>query len=277
LYGKVFNTVKSITERSVQHTGYYFDGLLPNAYGQATNALQYAHHHCQVFCAKTGPSAELLRELEVSNLVHEQQTCPTVMRIVTKLELPNDRLTLICPYYPATVAILPPNECSLAMLNNVALCTLASIAAFRNVSKSHNDIKPTNLMLTSTSQLIMLIDFGSAVDFGAGVTSRGTSVFWGRGCPAGTLKYDMACLASVQYSLHHGDSQDALDLPQLSEHVQALPRRSIIGDMILQCIHRAGEDIGVIFTEWVDKVASVNDQLEAGTVVDCLSIFPAPN
>jgi serine/threonine protein kinase len=208
LYNKIVATVKSATKQSVVHTGYYFDRPLPNAYGQGTTSLQYVHYHCQLYCAKVGAPEVLQHEMEISKLVHAKNHCPTVMRIVECLALPENRIALVCPYYPATVAIMSPGNCSLAMLCNVALSTLASIAAFRTAGWSHNDIKPTNLMLTTTSQMIILIDFGSAVRIGSKDTSKGISEFWGRDCSPGTTEYDMACLASVLHHLQHGHDNE---------------------------------------------------------------------
>jgi serine/threonine protein kinase len=274
LYLKIVAAVKSVTKKSVEHTGYYFDGPLPNAYGQDTNSLQYVHYHCQLLCAKIGARAVLRLELSVSQSVHSEYRCPTVMCITTSLELPNDRLALVCPYYPATVAILPAGRCTLAMMCNVALCTIASIAAFRRVGLSHNDIKPANLMLTTTSQLVVLIDFGSAVKFSDGDASKGTTAIWGRDCPAGSEAYDMACLASVMYYLQHGADQDDLGLQQLAEHVQSLPSPTIVDDMVLDCINRANEDAAVIFKSWVAKVQVLS--IQEGTMVDPSSIWPTP-
>jgi hypothetical protein len=47
--------------------------------------------------------------------------------------------------------------------------------------------------------------------------------------------------------------------------------------MVLNCIHRAKEDLSTIFTEWVAMVDSVRSQLQEGTVVDVQSIWPAPS
>lgn len=96
------------------------------------------------------------------------------------------------------------------MLINIALCTIASIAAFRNIHKSHNDIKPSKLMLTTDTQRVILIDFGSAVDFGDEDTSRGSST-WGGDCPAGSYEYDMACLASILFYLQRGSTDKGWD------------------------------------------------------------------
>lgn len=70
LYRKIENCVKSTTVRNLKHTSYYFDGPLPNAYGQSTNTLQYVHYHCQLFCAKIGQPADMLYELEVSEMLY---------------------------------------------------------------------------------------------------------------------------------------------------------------------------------------------------------------
>jgi serine/threonine protein kinase len=244
--------------------------------GQDTNVLQYVHFHCRLYCAKIGSPADLVHEYQVSAQVHLTQQCPTVMEIVDRLDLPHDRLALICPYYPATVAILPPRECSLAMLLNVALCTIASIAGFRHVGLSHNDIKPSNLMLTTSSQMVVLIDFGSTVPIDSGDASRGTSQLWGRECPAGSREYDMACMASVLNHLAYGgdDYDDRLSLQQLAENIQRSSELTVIDEMILDCINRASEDARNIFSDWVEKVERVRGQLQVDTLVDFGNIWP---
>jgi hypothetical protein len=281
LYNKIRMYVKTATARSVAHSGYYFGApLCNNAYGQEGTVLQHVQYHCQMLCAKVGDASDLSYELQISNRVHAAHTCPTVMKIVTMLDVPHSggshRAALICPLYSGAVASHSPGTYSLTMLVNIALCTLSSIAAFQNVGLSHNDIKPANLMFTSTSQMVTLIDFGSTVGIGKKSTSRGISPYFGRDCPPGSCRYDFVCLASTLYVLHHDDGADGVGCAALAASIRKQSVLSVVDEMILECLCGARDDPHAIFTSWVKKVDSARGQLEERALVDYSTIWPAP-
>lgn len=151
--------------------------------------------------------------------------------------------------------MFPPGECDLTIVVNVAMCTLASIQAFANVGLSHGDIKPANLMLTVDSQLVILINFGSAVPIGQ--TINETSAHWGKDCPVtGSIRYDMTCLASVLFHLLHGATPN----DDLASMLAELPEDNIlVGDqMIRDCLLRFDEDLGDIWNEWLRKIRELS-------------------
>jgi len=260
LYIRVTNLVKSSTKKSISHTGYYFDGPIPCAYGQSHTSLQFVKHCCRVLCAKIGPEDIISVEFEKSNLLHAQQRCITVLEATEHLMLPKDRSALICPYYPSSVAVFPHGDCDLPIVINVAMCTLASIKAFANVGLCHGDIKPANLMLTGDSQLVVLIDFGSAVPFGEII--NGTSIHWGRDCPpTGSLRYDMTCLASVLYTLLYGALPDG-GIAEMTASV-AEKEGSVGGKIIADCLTRFDDNLLDIWTDWLEKVRGLSLDLLA--------------
>ena len=251
LYLKVTNLVKSSTKKSIRHTGYYFDGPIPCAYGQSHTSLQFVEYYCRVLCGKIGPVAIISAEFEKSNMLHAQQRCITVLQATEHLLLTKDRSALICPYFPSSVAVFPHGECDLPIVINVAMCTLASIRAFANVGLSHGDIKPANLMLTGDSQLVILIDFGSAVPFGDII--KETSMHWGRDCPpTSSIRYDMTCLASVLYTLLYGALPDGGIAEMMASVAE---KESSVGDqMIIDCLTRFDEDLLNIWIDWLEKI-----------------------
>lgn len=269
LYIRVTNLVKSATKKYIRHTGYYFDRPIPCAYGQSHTSLQFIQYYCRVLCGKVGPEDIIKVEFEKSNLLHAKQRCITVLEAAEHLLLPKHRSALICPYYPSSVAVFPHGECDLPIVINVAMCTLASIKAFANVGLSHGDIKPANLMLTGDSQLVILIDFGSAVPLGEII--NGTSIHWGRDCPPnGSVRYDMTCLASVVYTLLYGTLTDG----GVAEMITSVAEKegSIGGKIILDCLTRFDDDLLDIWTDWLEQVRGLS--LDSAKLADFDAIWP---
>jgi len=207
-------------------------------------------------------------EFEVSQGVNELQHCPTVMEVVKCLVLTDEKSALICPFYPLTVDVLPPGKCAVSTVLNVASSTLASIKAFSNIGMCHGDIKPSNLMLTTDSQHVVLIDFGSAVTFGKTLVS--TSSPWGRDCDiTGSTQYDLTCLASVIYYLWHGNHllsiTDLLDADDTSLH--------ILDWFVVKCLTRYG-DLDTMKADWAEKVNIATVETPELVLVDLAAIWP---
>eukprot|EP00601_Ochromonadales_sp_CCMP2298_P018144 CAMPEP_0173217804 /NCGR_PEP_ID=MMETSP1142-20121109/703_1 /TAXON_ID=483371 /ORGANISM="non described non described, Strain CCMP2298" /LENGTH=242 /DNA_ID=CAMNT_0014145433 /DNA_START=348 /DNA_END=1077 /DNA_ORIENTATION=- len=170
--------------------------------------------------------------------------------------LTDEKSALICPFYPLTVDVLPPGKCAVSTVLNVASSTLASIKAFSNIGMCHGDIKPSNLMLTTDSQHVVLIDFGSAVTFGKTLVS--TSSPWGRDCDiTGSTQYDLTCLASVIYYLWHGNHllsiTDLLDADDTSLHIL---------------------DLDTMKADWAEKVNIATVETPELVLVDLAAIWP---
>jgi serine/threonine protein kinase len=85
-------------------------------------------------------------------------------------------------------------ELSEIQLLNIAICAVASIKFFRSKGLCHGDIKPSNLMFANKSNLIVLIDYGSAGKFDE-VASGGTTGRYGLDSEFGADKYDQICLS----------------------------------------------------------------------------------
>jgi serine/threonine protein kinase len=275
LYEKIKNCVKSATARSLRVKGYYFGNLLSNTYSQTGTTLQHVRFHNRLYCAKIAGKTDMGFEMEMSAALHAHQTCPTVMEVVEWLDLPGqpERAALICPLNPASLCSITPRQCSTETLVNVALCGLAAIAAFRNVGKSHNDIKPANLMLTAASQHVILIDFGSVVVLGTKDISRGTSSF-GRDCVPGSAEYDMACLGSTLHYLCYGDIYRNAVIREVVEQMQALSERGLVDAVILDCFRRANDDLHTVYEDWVGRVKAEGESLMQRGIVDFDSVWP---
>ena len=196
---------------------YHFDGPVPGAFGRAGTEVQFAVRGSSLFCAKTMlETGDLQREHMIATRIHSNQTCPTVMPVLDMIDLPGEprRIAMVTPYYPIPLAALANGNLHEEGCVNVALCGLATIKAFHRKGICHGDIKPGNMMLTARSDnLIVTIDFGSAVEYGESLMSA-TPQF-GLNCPLeGSLKYDLTCLASSLYVICTGEK-----LPETSKQL----------------------------------------------------------
>lgn len=193
LHFKVANKIKTKTKTRVQGK-YHFDGFIPGASGQGNSTLQFAVHGTSLCCAKISKPSIIMPEIAIAGKITENQVCPTVMQVIDCIQIDNERMAMITPYYPLDVSALDLQNSPETAIN-VALCGLASIKAFSCKKICHGDIKPSNMMLEGArGNLVVLIDFGSSVPYGESINEL--SIAFGLDCPPeGSLDYDLTCLA----------------------------------------------------------------------------------
>eukprot|EP00977_Amphora_coffeiformis_P025642 scaffold20985_cov221-Amphora_coffeaeformis.AAC.2 len=214
--------IKTQTRMAVRGQ-YLFDGPVPGAFGNIGTEVQFAVRGSSLFCAKTMlETGDLQREYNIATRIHGNQTCPTVMPVLNLISLPGEprRVAMVTPYYPTSLSSLANGKLQEEGCVNVALCGLATIKAFHREGVCHGDIKPGNMMLTATSDnIVVTIDFGSAVEYGESLVS--VTPGFGLECPQeGSLKYDLTCLASSLYMIGTGER-----LPETSQQlIESLER-----------------------------------------------------
>lgn len=191
LFLKIQRLVKTKTKTRIV-SKYSFDGPVPISNGQGDTMLQYVFRGSELFCAKTGNPQQIRLEFDIGRKIHEGQSCPTVMPVVDIVEIDEDRTSMLTPYYPLPLSSLTPQPSTVV---NMALCGLCTIKAFSGKKMCHADIKPANMMMQSSGRIIVVIDFGSCVEYGESITSH-TPLF-GLDCACdGSLRYDLTCLAT---------------------------------------------------------------------------------
>ena len=191
LYIKIQRMVKTAT-RSKLISEYIFDGLVPMAFGQQKTVLQYVIRGSDLYCAKIGDTATIEAEVTACELIHKKQQCPSVMPVVDSIRIDENRVAMVCPFYPIPVSHTIVNE---ATILNVAICGLATIKAFSNKALCHGDIKPSNMMFQAGNRTVVTIDFGSCTAYGTMLTA--TSPAFGMDCGAeASLRYDLTCLVA---------------------------------------------------------------------------------
>lgn len=199
LYIKIQRMVKTDTKSKLV-SDYIFDGLVPMAFGQQDTVLQYVIRGSDLYCAKIGDAATIETEVKASRLVHEQQQCPSVMPVFDIIHIDENRVAMVCPYYPIPVSHTNVNE---ATIVNVALCGLATIKAFSNKQLCHGDIKPSNMMFQAGNRTVVSIDFGSCTAYGNMLTA--TSPAFGMDCGTeASLLYDLTCISRHQSCCFRG-------------------------------------------------------------------------
>lgn len=125
-----------------------------------------------------------------------------------------ERVAIVTPYYPVSLSQFAGGGNKLRLHEegciNVALCGLATIKAFSAKSICHGDVKPSNMMLAGgckcystennygkrNNNLVVTIDFGSAVPYGERLTSITAEYALDHPCDVGSITYDLTCLAS---------------------------------------------------------------------------------
>eukprot|EP00977_Amphora_coffeiformis_P006766 scaffold1485_cov171-Amphora_coffeaeformis.AAC.5 len=128
------------------------------SFGQARTVLQYVLKGSDLNCAKIGDVATISNEVRMARLVHENQRCPSVMRVIDTVNIDDSRLSMIAPFYPLPLSNLDVQENTVI---NMAIC-----AFFYNKNLCHGNIKPSNMMLQAGNRTIITIDFGSTVRYG---------------------------------------------------------------------------------------------------------------
>ena len=102
------------------------------AFGQGKNTVfQYVIRGSDLCCAKIGDAATIEAEVEASRLIHADQYCPSVMPVFDTINIDENRVALVSPFYPMPVSHTTVND---ATIVNVALCGLATVKAFYSKS-----------------------------------------------------------------------------------------------------------------------------------------------
>ena len=238
LWKRVSVHVKTKTRLAIKKQ-YLFGGALHGGdmmLGPGTE-LQFVAKGSSLYCAKImTDTAALEREYSVAKKIHESQTCPTVMPVLDVFQLPGkqqqqqqaQRSCMITPYYPLSLSDFCNGELSEEGCINVAICGLASIRAFSVQCICHGDMKPANMMFTGFDNLVITIDFGSAVGYGEPLTSVTAGFGLDHSVQKGSLTYDLTCLASSIYMFATGQQQ----LPETSDAlVEQLEQLLLLSDL----------------------------------------------
>lgn len=235
--------VKTATKFTLLKIGcpYTFDGPIVDARGQGNTVFQYAFKDSTVYCAKIGPKHVVEREFEIGERVKVLQF-PSVMPLVALVPVPDeqsaDRMALLAPLYPASLdrfcGTLGESD-----LLNTARCTISAIICFQRVGLCHGDIKPGNMMLANSKNLVVTIDFGSAAEIDS-VAVGGTTEFYGLGDAFGTVFYDRTCLAVSLAHLKWGAefviSKANNDKDTFIQYLRQNSFDSVIVDVILKLL-----------------------------------------
>jgi serine/threonine protein kinase len=203
---QIRNAIKTSTKFVLKTNGcqFLFDGPIYGSHGQGDTAFQFAIKDASIYCAKIGARRTLEHEKKIADMLGDE--CPTIMPVVALVDVPSkeifDRVALISPYYPACLSQVI-GEMSENQLLNIAICAVSSIIFFCSKGLCHGDIKPSNLMFANNSNLIVLIDYGSAGKFYE-VASGGNTERYGLDSEFGADKYDQICLSATLAELKWG-------------------------------------------------------------------------
>lgn len=187
---------------TLENEGLSLNGSV-TSFGQRGVEILYAFDGPSVLCAKIG--ARVSREFEISQEIHRERNCPTVLQILSQFTVPayggwdGVRQGITMPLYPqnvlqAHIALQADDFSSRERLAfAVTVSGLASIHAFKLGGFAHGDVKPTNMMLScDRSGIITLIDFGAARRIGESLEESSK-----HGLNEDTIaheKYDLVCL-----------------------------------------------------------------------------------
>mmetsp|Transcript_32979 Transcript_32979/g.61494 ORF Transcript_32979/g.61494 Transcript_32979/m.61494 type:complete len:275 (-) Transcript_32979:303-1127(-) len=236
--------VKTATRFTLLANGcrYIFDGPIVDARGQGNTVFQYAFKDSTVYCAKIGPKRVVEHEFEIGESVKKDQF-PSVMPVVALVPVPDqqstDRMALLTPLYPASLERFCGTLRESDLLNT-ARCTISAIICFQKAELCHGDIQPGNMMLANSQNLIVTIDFGSAV-VNDSVAGGGATDFYELGDEFGTVFYDRTCLAVSLAHLKWGaefvNSEANKDKNTFIEYVQK-SSHSVVIDIILKLLDK---------------------------------------
>lgn len=144
-------------------------------------------------------------------------------------------MALLAPLYPASLKRFCGTLGESDLLNT-ARCTISAIICFQTVGLCHGDIKPGNMMLANSKNLVVTIDFGSA----AAVVSGGTTEFYGLGVAFGTVFYDRTCLAvslaHLKWGAEFATSKANKDKDTFIQYLRQNSFDSVIVDVILMLL-----------------------------------------
>lgn len=198
LYKKLTYTVTSISAQAFYcQSGYLFDGLIIPPSSQSKTTLQFVIKDGLFYCAKISDAETIAREFGIISLVHNHHSyCPTVVRAIEHLIIGDNKSCLIQPFYPKPMSelgmkleILP-----VELILNMAISALSAIKALSSVNYCHGDIKPGNIMVDNHSNIMVVIDFGSAVECNG--LCRESSPYYPMDCNKMNIAYDLTCLCS---------------------------------------------------------------------------------
>jgi serine/threonine protein kinase len=268
VYMKIQRMVKTATKSKLV-SSYNFDGLVPMSFGQGSTVLQYVLKGSDLYCAKIGNVDIIGKEVRIAKLVHENQSCPSVMRVIDTVQISDTtlpRLAMISPFYPLPLSHMDVQENTVV---NMAICALATIKAFSNKSLCHGDIKPSNMMFQAGSRTIVTIDFGSAVAYREPLMT--TSPMFALDCPTdGSLHYDLTCLAtSILLMLGHGLSE----FTSRTEVIQWLAARQGAPYSIASlCLDPSVRSVDSIWQRCKQLVSVL--PADSDWIIDCDAVWP---
>ena len=173
--------------------GYSFQESLSYE-GQTSNRIEkvFSERMKDTVCAKIGPKLRIEAEFNVGCQV--KGDC--VMPIHEFLDLGNGEAAIISPAYEISVAKMifsSDKSQSEAAILPILLCGLSAIYSLALQGYAHCDIKLQNLVLDKSRQKCVLIDLGSATQWGELIRSTTAGISFD--CTSPSIRYDINSLA----------------------------------------------------------------------------------
>ncbi|KXZ41234.1 hypothetical protein GPECTOR_628g723 [Gonium pectorale] len=206
LLEEIENRVKTSTKRAaLSDRGYIFGERLGSP-GQACSSMYYVYKGAGVYCGKVynpGEAASMEHEAAVSEAVHRDQTCPTLIKVIDAFRA-GRHAVLILPLLARSAADLLAATDFTGIDDEAAayVCAgvLAAMAGLASKGWCHGDIKPANIMLAGDENRVVLVDLGACTRMHERLAEF--TEHYGLGLPRfASLRYDLACLASTLCTL----------------------------------------------------------------------------
>ncbi|KXZ41298.1 hypothetical protein GPECTOR_571g611 [Gonium pectorale] len=205
--GEIGSHLQSSTRKAILACkGYIFNRRPMASTGQLYTPMYYVFRGAGVYCGKAfdvsraGASASMKRENEVSESVHSDQACPTLIKVLDAFHV-GQHAVLILPLLAKSVADLlaaaSPGVVDDEAPAYVAAGVLAAMAGLAAKGWCHGDIKPANIMLEAGNEKrIVLVDLGACTRLNEEIMEF--TEHYALDLPMiASLRWDLACLAST--------------------------------------------------------------------------------
>jgi len=222
--------------------------------GQSISALYHAFWQARVVCAKVysyvGPRhaaarAAASREARVSQDVHAQCACPSLIQVEAFIETANHGLIVLpllgksCSDLLSSIIGGLPADAANPYVASICISVLSAIAALARLGLCHADIKPSNIMLPShKGGYATLVDLASCTPYGQPLAEITPIYSLGLTPQVASLKWDLVCLACTLYECGGGEPRALDTWQQLQQVIASAPKCT------LPFPSAAGADVG---------------------------------
>jgi serine/threonine protein kinase len=218
--------------------GLHFGSVL---FENPSSIIQEVSDTAGFYYGKIGSKSKMKNEYDIGNRVKGK----CVMPIHRFIELEDDKGIIICPKYNQTLfhwAYLENEDfVEEKELCCVLLCMISAIHSFAQQGLCHGDIKGENIMFAARLNCV-LIDFGSAAEFGGFLGSRTPGMGFDYFEPS--IRYDINSLAITIVRIALKDSRKLFAGPKIMMEImsQVRERYPVVLEMLK--LMRINEDIG---------------------------------